>query len=294
MTARRRGLGGAAAAAIGAAVAACADDPRCPTGEVWLDGACVAPEWGDPVPAGDAWQPAPGVALQWQLSGQLDATAATDLGVEMFDLDLFDAPDPVLDALHADGAVVVCYFSAGTVEDWREDVDALPDAAIGEPLPEWDGERWLDVMHPAVRELAEGRLDHAVARGCDAVEPDNVDAYANDHGLGLNPTEQLHFNRFLADAAHRRGLSVGLKNDLDQLEDLEPWFDWALNEECASYDECARLGVFTGGGKAAFHVEYVDDWAEAPGRADEVCDVGPDLDTLIKHWDLDARRLACP
>ena len=242
------------------------------------------------MPSGDAWQPAPGTAWQWQLTGDLD----TDLDVEMFDLDLFDAPDSALDALHRADVRVVCYFSAGTVEDWRDDVGGLPAAAIGEPLPEWEGERWLDVMHPAVRDLAEGRLDLAAARGCDAVEPDNVDAYANDHGLGLNATEQLHFNRFLADAAHTRGLSVGLKNDLDQLEDLEPWFDWALNEECASYDECGRLGVFTGAGKAAFHVEYVDDWSDASDHAAEFCGVGPALDTLIKPWDLDARRLACP
>lgn len=243
-----------------------------------------------PPKARAVWQPAPGTSWQWQLTGTLE----TDLDVQMFDLDLFDAPDAALRRLQERGVVVICYFSAGTIEDWRDDVEDLPDAAIGAPLPEWEGERWLDVTHPAVRALAEGRLDLAVERGCDGVEPDNVDGYANDNGLGLTADDQLAFNRALADAAHSRGLSVGLKNDLDQLEALAPHFDWALNESCARYDECDRLSVFTDAGKAVFHVEYVDDWADADAAAEALCGVGPQLDTLIKPWDLDARRISCP
>lgn len=36
------------------------------------------------------------------------------------------------------------------------------------------------------------------------------------------------------DQAHKRNLSIGLKNDLEHLIDLEPFFDWAINEceEC--------------------------------------------------------------
>ncbi len=198
-----------------------------------------------------------------------------------------------MDALKAAGRVVICYFSAGSYEDWRDDAGDFPEEAIGDPLEGWDGEWWLDVTDARVRELMEARLDRAAAAGCDGVEPDNVDGYNNDNGVGLNATEQLDYNRFLADAAHSRGLSVGLKNDLDQLEELEGWFDWALNEECATYDECGRLSVFTGAGKAAFHVEYVDRWADASDKADEVCGVGPGLDTLIKTWDLGAEHLAC-
>jgi hypothetical protein len=87
-------------------------------------------------------------------------------------------------------------------------------------------------------------------------------------------------------------LSVGLKNDLDQLEDLVDWFDWALNEECASFNECGRLTTFTDADKAVFHVEYVDKWSEAEAKAREVCGIG-ELDTLVKLWDLTPERIAC-
>jgi hypothetical protein len=44
-----------------------------------------------------------------------------------------------------------------------------------------------------------GRLDKARTRGCDAVEPDNVDGYANSNGMGLTKANQLNVNRWLAD-----------------------------------------------------------------------------------------------
>ena len=268
----------------------CGAQAECELGQVRIDGECrdYTPE--DPVQPGDVWAPAPGTSWQWQLSGSID----TSIDVSMYDIDLFDAPDAKLAALRADGRTLTCYFSAGSWEDWRYDADDFPQDAIGAGLDGWDGENWLDIMDPTVRSIMEARLDLAVARGCDGVEPDNVDGYANRNGLGLNATEQLDYNRFLADAAHTRGLSVGLKNDLDQLEELEPWFDWALNEECASYGECGRLEVFTRAGKAVFHVEYVDRWSDAQGMADEVCGTVGDLDTLIKTWDLGSEWLSCP
>ncbi len=72
----------------------------------------------------------------------------------------------------------------------------------------------------AVRSAVEARLDVAAEKSFDAVEPDNDDGFANDTGFPLSATEQLDFNRFVARAAHVRGLSVGLKNDLDQLDVL--------------------------------------------------------------------------
>ena len=50
----------------------------------------------------------------------------------------------------------------------------------------------------SVRHVISGRLDLARSRGCDAVEPDNVDGYSNNNGLGLSKSDQLDFNRWLA------------------------------------------------------------------------------------------------
>jgi hypothetical protein len=102
----------------------------------------------------------------------------------------------------------------------------------------------------------EARLDLCKAKGFDGVEPDNIDGYSNSTGFPLMYQDQIAYNQWIASAAHARGLSVGLKNDLDQVPDLEPSFDWALDEQCFQYQECDALSPFVSAGKAVFEVEY--------------------------------------
>lgn len=239
-----------------------------------------------PTPApGAVWQPAPGTSWQWQISGRID----TSVDVTMYDIDLFDAPQSVIDTLHAEGRVVICYFSAGSWEDWRPDAEQFPAALLGNPLEDWPGERWLDIRQRATLEpIMAARLDLAVRKGCDGVEPDNVTGYANDSGFPLTGREQLQYNIWLANAAHSRNLSIGLKNDLEQIPALLPYFDWALNEQCFEYDECDTLLPFIEAGKAVFGVEY-------SGSPDDFCPQANalNLDWLKKRLELDAWRVAC-
>ncbi|MCA9545651.1 MAG: endo alpha-1,4 polygalactosaminidase [Myxococcales bacterium] len=234
-------------------------------------------------PDGGVWTPTPGTPWYWQLTGDLDR----DRAVPVYDVDLFDTPTDTLRALQAQDIRVICYFSAGSYEEWRADADRFAAEDLGAPLDGWPGERWLDVRSAAVRAILEARLDLAAAKGCDAVEPDNVDGYTNDPGFDLRPADQLDFNRWLADAAHRRGLSVGLKNDLDQIPALVDHFDWALNEECVEYQECEAYGPFIAQGKAVFHVDYAAD-----DELDAVCTqtAGLGLSSAVAAEALDGSR----
>ncbi|MBN1947771.1 MAG: endo alpha-1,4 polygalactosaminidase [Bradymonadales bacterium] len=249
----------------------------------WVQ-SCNPDEGGSPE---GVWHPRPGTTWQWQLTG-----LPIDLSyqVTMYDIDLFEVPEETIDALHAEDRIVICYFSAGSHESWRPDAAQFPSSALGEPLDEWEGERWLDIRDIQVRQVMRDRLDLAVSKGCDGVEPDNVDGYANDNGFDLSYADQLEYNRFLAAEAHDRGLSIGLKNDLDQVGALVCHFDWALNEECFAYDECEALLPFIQSGKAVFQVEYGPATLQAAvcPRANAL-----DFDTLIKNLDLDAWRISC-
>lgn len=225
----------------------------------------------------------------WQLQGTVD----TGRDVDVFDIDLFDTPPEAIEALHAAGRTVICYFSAGSYEPWRSDSDGFAASDLGEPLDGFADERWLDIRRPSVRAVALGRLDRAVAAGCDGVEPDNVDGYVNDSGFDLTGDDQLDFNRFLADEAHRRGLVIGLKNDVDQLLDLVDHFDFALNEQCHEYDECDGYSVFVDQGKPVFVAEYASRFVDEP---DLVCLAArrADLRALILPLDLDdSFRIDC-
>ena len=55
----------------------------------------------------------------------------------MYDIDLFDVPVDTIKALKQAGKTVICYFSAGSFEDWRPDKDRFPDSVKGKPLDGW-------------------------------------------------------------------------------------------------------------------------------------------------------------
>ena len=242
-------------------------------------------------PQGEVWRPRPGTTWQWQLSEAIDSS----IDVDMYDVDLVDISSETIKSLQDDGRIVICYFSAGSFEDWRPDARNFEERALGKKLDQWEGEKWLDIRCPSVKEVISARLDLAMQKGCDGVEPDNVDGYDNDTGFDISSETQLRFNQWLADAAHARGLSVGLKNDLAQVEQLENSFDWALNEECLAYDECDLLSKFVDSQKAVFHVEYVDDKKDGITSLGNVCSRLSDkgFSSLVKEWDLDAWRLSC-
>ncbi len=231
------------------------------------------------------WQPAPGTSWQWQLSGDID----TSFAVEMYDIDLFDVPQAVIDELHGDGRIVICYFSAGSYEEWRPDANDFPASVRGKPLDGWPGESWLDIRDlGTLGPIMQARLDLAVQKECDGVEPDNVDGYNNDSGFPLTANDQLTYNIWLATEAHNRGLSIGLKNDLDQIPDLLPYFDWALNEQCFQFNECDTLLPFIQAGKAVFGVEY-------EGKLSDFCPQANanQFSWLLKDLDLGPARSAC-
>jgi hypothetical protein len=245
----------------------------------------VAPPTATPPSSGGGiWRPALDTSWQWQLTGTVDQS----VDATMYDIDLFDNSASVVASLHARGRKVVCYLSAGTWEDWRPDAAQFPADVKGSGNG-WPGEKWLDIRRlDVLGPIMQARLDQCKAKGFDAVEPDNIDGYTNSTGFPLTAQDQLRYNTFLADAAHARGLSIGLKNDLDQVGDLVSVFDWALNEQCFQYKECSALSTFVNAGKAVFNVEYSLSTSQFCPQANSL-----NFNSLKKNEDLDASRVAC-
>jgi endo-alpha-1,4-polygalactosaminidase (GH114 family) len=240
------------------------------------------------------WLPSVGASWQWQLSG---SAIDTSFDVEVYDIDLFDTEASTVSKLHAQqGRRVICYISAGSWEDWRPDADQFPASVLGNDYEGWPGEKWLDIrridlLAPAMR----GRLDQCQAKGFDGVEPDNIDAYTNDTGFPLTYQDQIDYNVWLAGEAHARGLSIGLKNDSEQVGDLLPHFDWALTEDCFAQEWCAEVVPFVIAGKAVFAAEYTDELTLNQFRR-QVCHQAKALgfSAILKDRDLDAWRRDCP
>lgn len=211
------------------------------------------PPTNTPLPGG-WWKP--GVETTWHW--ELDSTPniVNTYPVAMYDIDLFNTDTSVIDALHAKGIKVICYFSAGSYEDGRPDSSRFTAADKGKKMQGWP-EYWIDTRSANIRSIMADRIQLCKDKGFDGVEPDNIDGYSNSTGFPLTYATQLDYNRFLATTAHNLGLAILLKNDGDQAVDLWQDFDGELNEQCFEYSECEVLNTyFVQNNKPVFHVEY--------------------------------------
>lgn len=243
------------------------------------------------VVTGEWYKPTQNTTWHWQLKD----TVNTSYDVELYDIDLFDSDEELISSLQDRGVKVICYFSAGSYEEWREDAQSFPQSVLGNDLDGWEGERWLDISSEFILPIMQERLDLAVEKGCDGVEPDNVDGYINNTGFNLSSNDQLLYNVFLANEARSRGLSVGLKNDISQIPRLEPYFDFSVNESCHKYNECSGMLLFIEKGKPVFNAEYDEKYFDTHER-DILCQSASDLgfQTLFLPLSLDnSFRYSC-
>jgi endo-alpha-1,4-polygalactosaminidase (GH114 family) len=243
----------------------------------------------DPGPPTDVKRPRVGATWQWQLTGTID----TSVDADVFDIDLFDNDAQVVDELHAKGAYVICYLSVGSYEDWRPDAGDFPAAVLGNDYEGWAGEKWLDIRRlDLLGPIMRARLDLCKEKGFDGIEPDNMEIYSNDTGFNLTKADEATYARWLAKEAHDRGLSIGMKNTVEQVGVLEPVFDWALTEDCADQGWCDDMAPFVAHGKPVFVCEYTDTGATLGGFCGGVTDV--QFSGILKHRDLDGWRRVCP
>jgi Glycoside-hydrolase family GH114 len=187
-------------------------------------------------------------------------------GQVVYDIDGANATASDVAAIHAAGAIAVCYVDVGTLEPNRPDDSDFPAAVVGPDVQGWPGEKWFLVTaanQSVILPLMKARfVNWCQAKGFDAVEPDNLDAWTNISGV--TEDDNLAYDLAIGQLAHSLSLSVGLKNvmtDLDasQYASFLAAFDWALNEQCYEYSECdaySASGSFLPAGKAVFDVEY--------------------------------------
>jgi hypothetical protein len=231
---------------------------------------------------GACWQPAVNARWQYQLQGvaAYASTGGINVGISatpytggaavspsVFDIDLYvdqtvsgnntTLNTAAISAIHSAGKKAICYVSAGSWENWRADANQFPASVQGNKNG-WAGEKWLDIRQTSVLlPIMEARVQKCAQAGFDGVEWDNVDGYTNRTGFPLTAGDQLTYNASLANLAHTYGLTVALKNDVEQVADLAPYFDYAVNEQCQQYSECSGYTTnFINAGKAVFQVEY--------------------------------------
>ncbi len=236
------------------------------------------------------WKPTANSTWQWQLDSVPQDNFLAD--ADVYDIDLFEASAADVQRLHDAGKKVICYVNVGAWENWRSDAKDFPAEILGNDYDGWEGEKWLDIRATeTLYPILQKRFDDCAKKGFDGLEPDNMDGYQNKTGFTITPNQQLAFNTWLAQQAHSRGLSIGLKNDPNQAKELFPVFDWALTEDCAEGEWCEDVSVFSLNNKAVFQAEYTDTGISF----DQACSDAKDLNyrMILKHRNLDAFRQTC-
>ena len=247
-----------------------------------------------PLPTPEIWQPTVGMTWQWQLGDAENINTTFD--VDIYDLDAFETEASLVSELHSRGIKVICYISVGSWEIWRPDADDFPSELIGNDYEGWAGENWLDIRQiELLAPVMRARLDMCAEKGFDGIEPDNIDLHWADTGFSISYEDQLAYNIWLAEEAHARGLSIGLKNNEEQVTDLLPYFDWALTESCFADEWCAEMQPFIAANKPVFAAEYTDETSYETFLKD-ICPQATDFgfSAILKNRDLDEYTASCP
>ena len=212
--------------------------------------------WPSPAFAGGSWIPGPGDSLQLDLSSMPTPTQLRG-PFTMMELDGAETPASVVQSLHRLGKRAVCYVDVGTWEAWRPDASAFPKSLLGASDIGWSGERWLDIRQlKQLMPIMKARFESCVRKGFDAVDPDNVDGVSNRTGFALTMKSQLTYDRAIASLAHGLHLVVALKSFASEARELQPQFDFAVDEQCVQYRECGAFTPFLARHKAVFDIEY--------------------------------------
>jgi len=201
---------------------------------------------------------APGTTWNYVLGHDIDISKEK---AEVVDIDIRKSPQKI-QQFHKAGKKVICYFSAGTIEDFRDDFKQYKKVKglVQNEYDDWPGEYWLDFRVEGIKPLIKNRMKTAISKKCDAIEVDNLDGYQMDEvrrwKKPLTRQDTITFAKWLGSTAHSLGISIGLKNVSGIIGEVGKYYDFAINEECINHDECYLYNNFLKSGKAVFGVTY--------------------------------------
>jgi hypothetical protein len=243
---------------------------------------------------GGWWCPEPAPGLTWQVQRLVPIDATVE--AEIFGVPMFATDAATVASLQGEGRRVICWFSAG-ISTWNDPDRGIVLPATGPDIVPGQPERWMDLGSPIVRDAMLVRLDQAVALGCDAVEPGDIDGYLVDSGLPLTRDGTVEFAAWLAEGAHARGLAIALNDGNELASELASSVDFAMDYGCLAAGTCEQLGVLTAAGKLVLHAELIpaDMVMDVEMFAVDVCADSDALAlvTIFKKPDLNAWRHPC-
>ena len=209
-----------------------------------------------PTDAAAYWVPPKNLTWYWQLSGKVNNSHPA----MVYDIDGFDNTASEVAALHAVGKKVICYIEVGAAENYRPDYAQFPAYTLGNVIPDYSNERYIDIRNPVVVSIVKNRIKMCVDKGFDAIEPDLDESYRYNTGFPLTKANEEAFMTPLTNYAHGLGLAMFGKNPDDTGDDyaadMVDVFDGVITEQCNEYATCSLLNGYLAAGKPVLNAEY--------------------------------------
>jgi uncharacterized protein (TIGR01370 family) len=128
-----------------------------------------------------------------------------------------------------DGALAIAYLSLGTVEDWRSYAAEVPGAWTLGRVPDWPGERYVDVRCSGWQEIMLREATAIAKRGFDGLFLDNLDV-ADDHPRTRDGLVELveRLRATLQDLLliAQNGLGTVERLPVDAISHEDTWWRW--------------------------------------------------------------------
>jgi len=163
---------------------------------------------------------------------------------------------------HKLGKKVICYFSGGTAEDFRDDYREYfkHEGLVRDVYDEWSQERFVDYRKDSLKPILTARIKRAKEIGCDGIDVDNIDLYqikkVKNWNNPITKNDAIRFSNWFTSTIHNYGMSVGLKNCYDMVNDVKNIFDFGISEDCANKGECQYYTNFLKSQKPVFAINY--------------------------------------
>ena len=185
------------------------------------------------------------ISFHIQYYGELNCRGRDVVYLDMFN---FNSSD-IIKCKASGTKIVIGYFSSQW-SSWYPDSggdclghdeytcqNKFDESMLGEDLPNWKGERFVNPNDPNVLQVMRDRIALAKQKGFDGVDVDNTDFYHFNTGFDLDKSDAIKYLNFFIKESHAMGLLFSLKNSMDIMHDISH-ADFYQNESCYKYNEC--------------------------------------------------------
>jgi hypothetical protein len=177
-----------------------------------------------------------------------------DYNISIYNISLFNFTKNDIQILHKNNKKVICHFSIGLYSSNDIDKSYISSLLLGNSTN--NNKRYFDIRSSSLIPIMQKRILFAKEQGCDGVELTDGDIYTKDNGVHITYQYQLKYNKTLANIAHKNNLSVGFKDNVKQLNDIEAYFDFATVYECLELKNCKDFEIFTKKNKSVLNIEF--------------------------------------